>query len=147
MAGKNASQKLERAKQKTLQATAELAAAEQVQKDHEQTRNETVKAAEASPTQITAAAFSDDNTYLALGDTEHRIQLLDASTGSLFLTLDDQPGPIHTVHFAQDTSLVALASDGKLVVWPSYLYHGSHPYSGEENRIIVSANATVSIEK
>ncbi len=116
-AGKIASQNLEQAKQKTSQATEELAAAEQVQKDHEQRRNETAKAAEASRTQITAVAFAHDNTYLALGDVEHRIQLLDASTGDLFLTLNDQPGPIHTVRFAQDTSLVAFAVDGKMVVW------------------------------
>ena len=35
--------------------------------------------------------------------------------------------------------------EGKLVVWPSYLYHGSHPYSGEENRIIVSANSKIDL--
>ena len=96
-AKKSVFQNLEREKQKISQATEELATAEQVQKDHEQTRDEMVKAGDASPAQITAAAFAHDNTYLALGDAEHRIQLLDASTGRLVLTLDDQPGPICAV--------------------------------------------------
>tara|TARA_B100001996_G_C18623197_1_gene578623 strand:- start:436 stop:1080 length:645 start_codon:yes stop_codon:yes gene_type:complete len=37
--------------------------------------------------------------------------------------------------------------EGKMFIWPYYLMHGSYPYSGDKNRIIVSANATVSIEK
>ena len=37
--------------------------------------------------------------------------------------------------------------EGKMFIWPNYLMHGSYPYSGDKNRIIVSANATVSIEK
>ena len=35
--------------------------------------------------------------------------------------------------------------EGKLVVWPNYVLHGSTPYSGKKNRIIVSANTTVSL--
>ena len=37
--------------------------------------------------------------------------------------------------------------EGKLVIWPNYLMHGSYPYTGEKNRIIVSANALVSLTK
>ena len=37
--------------------------------------------------------------------------------------------------------------EGKLVVWPNYLMHGSYPYTGEKNRIVVSANALVSLTK
>ena len=37
--------------------------------------------------------------------------------------------------------------EGKLVVWPHFLKHGSIPYTGEKNRIIVSVNASVSLEK
>jgi len=37
--------------------------------------------------------------------------------------------------------------EGKLIVWPNYLMHGSYPYTGEKNRIIVSANTLVSLTK
>ena len=37
--------------------------------------------------------------------------------------------------------------EGKLVVWPHFVKHGSIPYYGEMNRIIVSANASVSLVK
>ena len=37
--------------------------------------------------------------------------------------------------------------EGKLVVWPNYLMHGSYPYEGKKNRIIVSANTIVSLAK
>mgnify|MGYP001156919480 FL=1 len=35
--------------------------------------------------------------------------------------------------------------EGKLVVWPNFIMHGSYPYTGKKNRIIVSANTTVSL--
>ena len=35
--------------------------------------------------------------------------------------------------------------EGKLVVWPNFIMHGSYPYSGKKNRIIVSANTSVSL--
>ena len=35
--------------------------------------------------------------------------------------------------------------EGKLVVWPHYLMHGSIPYTGYKNRIIVSTNAIVNL--
>jgi len=37
------------------------------------------------------------------------------------------------------------AEEGKLLIWPSFIVHGSNPYVGEKNRIIVSANADVCI--
>jgi uncharacterized protein (TIGR02466 family) len=37
--------------------------------------------------------------------------------------------------------------EGKLVVWPNFILHGSTPYLGKKNRIIVSANTTVSLVK
>jgi WD40 repeat protein len=114
---KIASQNVEQAKQKISQANEELAAGERVLKCQQERKNAAAQAAEASNTHITSAAFAHDNTYLALGDAEGRIQLLDASTGSLFLVLDDHTDSIHTVHFAQDASLVSLAADGKMVVW------------------------------
>ena len=37
------------------------------------------------------------------------------------------------------------AEEGKLVIWPSFLMHGSKPYLGDKDRIIISANADVNI--
>ena len=42
---------------------------------------------------------------------------------------------------------VIKGDEGKLVIWPNFLYHGSHPYSGDKNRIIVSANASINLNK
>ena len=39
------------------------------------------------------------------------------------------------------------AEEGKLLIWPSFMMHGSKPYTGEKNRIIISANADVDINK
>ena len=35
--------------------------------------------------------------------------------------------------------------EGKMLIWPSYVMHGSYPYEGTDDRIIVSANAQVSV--
>ena len=37
------------------------------------------------------------------------------------------------------------AEEGKLLIWPSFLVHGSKPYQGEKNRIVISANADVDL--
>ena len=37
------------------------------------------------------------------------------------------------------------AEEGKLLVWPNFLIHGSHPYEGKDSRIIISANTTVDL--
>ena len=37
--------------------------------------------------------------------------------------------------------------EGKMLIWPNHLMHGSYPYTGDKNRIIVSANATINLEK
>ena len=37
--------------------------------------------------------------------------------------------------------------EGKMYIWPSHIMHGSYPYEGEEDRIVISANAQVSIMK
>ena len=37
--------------------------------------------------------------------------------------------------------------EGKLVAWPHFLKHGSIPYNGEKNRVIVSSNLSVSLAK
>ena len=37
--------------------------------------------------------------------------------------------------------------EGKLLVWPNYVYHGSHPYEGDQDKIIISANSTTDLLK
>ena len=37
--------------------------------------------------------------------------------------------------------------EGKMYVWPNHIMHGSYPYDGDEDRIIISANAQISIMK
>lgn len=39
------------------------------------------------------------------------------------------------------------AVEGSLLIWPSFLMHGSKPYLGEKNRIVISANADIDIVK
>ena len=38
------------------------------------------------------------------------------------------------------------AEEGKLLIWPSFIMHGSKPYLGKKDRIIISANADIDIE-
>ena len=37
--------------------------------------------------------------------------------------------------------------EGKMYIWPNHIMHGSYPYDGDEDRIIISANAQISIMK
>ena len=37
------------------------------------------------------------------------------------------------------------AEEGKLLIWPSFIMHGSKPYLGKKDRIIISANADIDI--
>ena len=39
------------------------------------------------------------------------------------------------------------AEEGKLLVFPGYLYHGSHPFKGEKDRIIISTNSITELKK
>ena len=45
--------------------------------------------------------------------------------------------------YNEQTMLKLKPSEGKLVIWPQYVSHGSMPYEGDQNRIIVSANAVI----
>ncbi len=45
--------------------------------------------------------------------------------------------------YLRNDTRVFTAEEGKLLVWPNYLYHGSHPYVGKGSRTIVSVNSTV----
>ncbi len=45
--------------------------------------------------------------------------------------------------YNEQTMLKLKPAEGKLVIWPQYVSHGSMPYEGSQNRIIVSANAVI----
>ena len=47
-------------------------------------------------------------------------------------------------YLREDTQIFT-AKEGRLLVWPSFLYHGSQPYSGNKERIIISANLTIDL--
>ncbi len=42
----------------------------------------------------------------------------------------------------EDENRLFIPREGKLLVWPSHLQHGSHPYSGEKDRTIISINSS-----
>lgn len=67
-------------------------------------------------------------------------------------TYFQRPTPLRTQNdfgslYNKSLILSAKPQEGKLIIWPNYLMHGSYPYAGEKNRIIVSANALVSLTK
>jgi hypothetical protein len=49
--------------------------------------------------------------------------------------------------YSSGGNVVFKAEEGKLLVWPNFILHGSNPYEGEKNKIIVSANASVHLSK
>ena len=49
--------------------------------------------------------------------------------------------------YNEKTMLKIKPAEGKLVVWPQFVSHGSTPYHGNQNRIIVSANALITNTK
>ena len=115
-AEKSALAAVEKAEQKTLQADQELAAAEGVLAGCQEDKKKTSEESEASHARVTTVAFSPDNSYLAWGDAERRIQLVDALSGNLFVVFDDHADPIHTVRFTVGSNLVSLSAQGKRVV-------------------------------
>ena len=49
-------------------------------------------------------------------------------------------------YLREDTN-VFNAEEGKLLIWPNFIYHGSHPYQGQQDRIIISVNSTTDLIK
>ena len=43
--------------------------------------------------------------------------------------------------------MVFNAEEGKLLVFPNYLFHGSHPFEGSNDRIVISVNSKVDLQK
>ncbi len=77
--------------------------------------------------------------YVQVGDDAN------SSNGSTFFQKSRPEN--HTNDFGskynEQTMLKLKPAEGKLVIWPQYVSHGSMPYKGENNRIIVSANALI----
>ncbi|MDC0163738.1 2OG-Fe(II) oxygenase family protein [Candidatus Pelagibacter sp.] len=49
--------------------------------------------------------------------------------------------------YLREDTAVFKAEEGKLLIWPNYLYHGSHPFTGNKDRIIISANSVIQLTK
>ena len=79
----------------------------------------------------------DDNTNLENGSTYF---LRPYNRGT---THNDFGGTRYT----NESAAFFKAEEGKLLIWPSFLIHGSKPYIGKKDRIIISANADVNIHK
>ena len=67
-------------------------------------------------------------------------------------TYFQRPTPLRTQTdfgslYSKSILLSAAPLEGKCVIWPNHLLHGSYPYAGEKNRIVVSANTMVSLVK
>ena len=62
--------------------------------------------------------------------------------------------PYHPQHpfdfgsnYMQKGQVTMEAEEGKLLVFPGYLFHGSHPFYGEDDRIIISVNSYTELKK
>ena len=62
--------------------------------------------------------------------------------------------PYHPQHpfdfgsnYMQKGQVTMEAEEGKLLVFPGHLFHGSHPFYGEDDRIIISANSYTELKK
>ena len=47
--------------------------------------------------------------------------------------------------YLEDENRIFIPKEGKLLIWPSHLIHGSHPYKGEKNRTIISINSSINL--
>ena len=50
-------------------------------------------------------------------------------------------------NYMKNEQITMEAEEGKLLVFPGYLFHGSHPFHGEDDRIIISANSHTELKK
>lgn len=81
--------------------------------------------------------------YMQVGDN------LDSESGSTFFQNVRPPKQTNDFGSAYNAkrTLKIKPIEGKLVVWPHYLMHGSIPYTGNKNRIIISANAIINLNE
>ena len=47
--------------------------------------------------------------------------------------------------YLEDENRIFIPKEGKLLVWPSHLIHGSHPYKGEKSRTVISINSSINL--
>ncbi len=72
----------------------------------------------AGQAQIVAAAYSNDETWLATGDDKNHVVLRDAETGEELARFAAQAGRGNTISFSPDDSLLAVVeSDGSATLW------------------------------
>ena len=50
-------------------------------------------------------------------------------------------------NYMRNDQMILNAEEGKLLVFPNYLYHGSHPFEGSKDRIVISANSKIDLQK
>ena len=48
-------------------------------------------------------------------------------------------------HYLEDENRLFIPKEGKLLVWPSHLMHGSHPYNGDKDRTVISINSSIKL--
>jgi WD40 repeat protein len=73
---------------------------------------------ETGPTTVSALAFASNNTTLAAGNQQGKVQLWNAVTASLLLTLDTTTGhSITSLAFGPDGSMLAVQSSDRFQVW------------------------------
>ena len=75
----------------------------------------------------------------------------DLDNGSTYFLRPYNRGTTHNdfggMRYANESAGFFKAEEGKLLIWPSFIMHGSKPYIGEKDRIIISANADINIHK
>ena len=49
--------------------------------------------------------------------------------------------------YMRSEQMTVNAEEGKLLVFPGYLYHGSHPFNADNDRIIISVNSLTELKK
>ena len=50
-------------------------------------------------------------------------------------------------NYMKNEQITMEPEEGKLLVFPGYLFHGSHPFQGEDDRIIISVNSHTELKK
>jgi len=50
-------------------------------------------------------------------------------------------------NYMQNEQVTMKPEEGKLLVFPGYLFHGSHPFQGKDDRIIISVNSHTELKK
>ena len=49
--------------------------------------------------------------------------------------------------YMESEQMTINAEEGKLLIFPGFLNHGSHPFKGKKDRIIISTNSLTELKK